>query len=127
MGEEDSPEDLANEIVDRFGALPDAVQNLLALSHLSRRARRFGIEQLDAGPEALAASFRDNADIRKLSAGLDLAGLGMEWRGERLVWAVPSANAQERRDLARKFLDALAGKKPRREVSRAPPLAVAAE
>jgi transcription-repair coupling factor (superfamily II helicase) len=116
LGEGDEPGDLADEILDRFGPLPDTVQNLIAVCELRRRARRLGIEKLDAGPEAIAASFRAGTDLPGLSARTDIAEQGMEWRGERLVWPRPSSSPEERRKLARRFLAMLAGETVRRRV-----------
>jgi transcription-repair coupling factor (superfamily II helicase) len=127
LGEEDDPGELGDEIADRFGPLPDPVQNLLALCELRRRAHRLGIERLDAGPDAIAASFRVGTDLAALSARADISALGMEWRGERLVWAKPSGSPEERRTLARRFLAGLSGQLVRRRVRPPAPEPVAAE
>ena len=44
-------EAFAAELVDRFGPLPDAAANLLALVRLKRLCRIAGVERLDAGPK----------------------------------------------------------------------------
>jgi transcription-repair coupling factor (superfamily II helicase) len=109
LSEAEDPESLAEEISDRFGPLPEPVQNLLALADLRRAAHRLRIERLDVGPQALAASFRASADLPTLAARIHVAEIGMEWRGERLIWAKPTETAEERREAAREFLDRLAG------------------
>ena len=41
---------LREEMVDRFGRLPDSTHHLLEVAHLKLRARALGIERLEAGP-----------------------------------------------------------------------------
>ncbi len=50
----------AAEMIDRFGELPDEVENLLQLVSLKRRCHRLGIEKLDAGPKGATLTFRAN-------------------------------------------------------------------
>lgn len=54
-------EAFAAELVDRFGPLPAAAENLLALAHIKRLCRAAGVERLDAGPRGGAIAFRGNA------------------------------------------------------------------
>ncbi|MCX7382220.1 MAG: transcription-repair coupling factor, partial [Alphaproteobacteria bacterium] len=54
-------EAIAAELVDRFGALPDEVENLLHVVALERACREAGVEKLDAGPKGMVLSFRGNA------------------------------------------------------------------
>ena len=51
---------LIAELVDRFGALPDAVKNLLAVIELKQLCRIANVEKIDAGPKGLSLSFWDN-------------------------------------------------------------------
>ncbi len=53
-------EALAAELVDRFGALPSEVENLLETVALKRACREAGVEKLDAGPKGMVISFRKN-------------------------------------------------------------------
>ena len=53
-------EAFAAELVDRFGPLPDAAANLLALVRLKRLCRIAGVERLDAGPKGAVLQFRGN-------------------------------------------------------------------
>ena len=53
-------EALAAELVDRFGALPKEVENLLETVALKRACRAAGVEKLDAGPKGMVISFRRN-------------------------------------------------------------------
>ncbi len=52
---------MAAELVDRFGALPDEVDNLLQVVALKRACREAGVEKLEAGPKGMVLQFRGNA------------------------------------------------------------------
>jgi transcription-repair coupling factor (superfamily II helicase) len=49
------------ELVDRFGKLPDEVENLLQVVSLKRACRTAGVEKLEAGPRGMVLQFRGNA------------------------------------------------------------------
>jgi transcription-repair coupling factor (superfamily II helicase) len=53
-------EALAAELVDRFGKLPNEVENLLETVALKRACREAGVEKLDAGPKGMVIAFRKN-------------------------------------------------------------------
>ncbi len=54
-------EALAAELVDRFGPMPEEVENLLQIVHLKRACRAAGVEKLEAGPKGMVFQFRGNA------------------------------------------------------------------
>ncbi|WP_419728918.1 transcription-repair coupling factor [Lichenicola sp.] len=54
-------EAMAAELVDRFGKLPDEVENLLQVVSLKRLCRSAGIEKLEAGPKGMVVQFRGNS------------------------------------------------------------------
>ncbi len=51
-------EAFAAELVDRFGLLPEPVENLLALVRIKRLCQAAGVERLDAGPKGAVVAFR---------------------------------------------------------------------
>ena len=51
----------AAEMIDRFGALPDEVENLLQTVALKKLCRDAGIEKVEAGLKGAVLSFRNNA------------------------------------------------------------------
>ena len=57
QGEIDS---FAAEMIDRFGALPDEVENLLRIVAIKRLCRAAGVEKIDAGPKGAIIAFHDN-------------------------------------------------------------------
>ncbi len=50
----------AAELVDRFGALPDEVRNLLDIIGLKRLCLKAGVEKIEAGPKGAVVSFHEN-------------------------------------------------------------------
>ena len=54
-------EGFAAEMVDRFGPLPDEVEQLFALVRIKAQCRRANIDKLEAGPRGIILSFRDNS------------------------------------------------------------------
>jgi transcription-repair coupling factor (superfamily II helicase) len=54
-------EAMAAELVDRFGKLPEEVDNLLGVVALKRACREAGVEKLEAGPKGMVLTFRGNA------------------------------------------------------------------
>ena len=58
---QDSPQinEFAAELIDRFGALPREVKNLLAVIELKTFCRHAHIEKIDAGPKGLVITFRE--------------------------------------------------------------------
>lgn len=50
----------AAELVDRFGPLPNEVDNLLRIVALKQACRRAGVERVEAGPKGATVAFRGN-------------------------------------------------------------------
>jgi len=57
-------EAFAAELIDRFGPLPDAVENLLQVIAIKQLCRRAGVEKVEAGPKGAVLAFRDNRFAR---------------------------------------------------------------
>ena len=64
---------MAAELVDRFGKMPEEVENLLSVMALKRLCREAGVERLEAGPKGMVLQFRGNSFVNP--AGL-VAWLG---------------------------------------------------
>ncbi|MCJ8141656.1 transcription-repair coupling factor [Ancylobacter sp. A5.8] len=63
LAEMETDEDIAQmgvELVDRFGPLPEEVQQLLKLVAIKALCRRGNVEKVDAGPRGAVLTFRDN-------------------------------------------------------------------
>ena len=64
LTDESDVDALGEEIEDRFGTAPEPVRELFALTRLKHLCRRAGIARLDAGPQAIAVSFRRDTERR---------------------------------------------------------------
>jgi transcription-repair coupling factor (superfamily II helicase) len=53
-------EGFAAELIDRFGPLPEEVENLLQVIAIKRLCRAAGVEKVDAGPKGAVVSFHNN-------------------------------------------------------------------
>jgi len=53
----DELEAFAAELIDRFGPLPDEVENLLQIVAIKRLCRDAGVDKVDAGPKGAVVSF----------------------------------------------------------------------
>ncbi len=53
-------EAFAAELIDRFGHLPEEVENLLQVMAIKRLCKDAGVEKVDAGPKGAVISFRHN-------------------------------------------------------------------
>ena len=62
-------ESFAAELIDRFGALPDDVENLLKLVEIKQLCRIAGVSRIDAGPEGRAAEFSPLHENKYQQAG----------------------------------------------------------
>jgi transcription-repair coupling factor (superfamily II helicase) len=98
-------DDLAEEIVDRFGPPPAPVTYLLQLARLRLRCRGIGVAKLTAGPKAVAATFRDATAAAELVRALAANEDGLRWSDPRLILEYPSASAGERLTAAAAMLD----------------------
>ena len=97
MDASESIDELEEEIEDRFGPLPEALGNLLRLTSMRQICRRLDIARIDAGPQAIALSFKPGA-AEKLpvqDAITDSQGT-LQWSGERLILGVAEDQAGER-------------------------------
>ena len=53
-------EGFAAELVDRFGSLPQEVENLLQIVAIKRLCRDAGVEKVEAGPKGAVVSFHQD-------------------------------------------------------------------
>jgi transcription-repair coupling factor (superfamily II helicase) len=50
-------ESFAAEMIDRFGPLPEEVENLLQIVEIKQLCKRAGIDRIDAGPKGVVIGF----------------------------------------------------------------------
>ena len=99
-------EDFADELDDRYGPLPPAMQALLARANLREACRRAEVSRVDAGPEALALRFRSVSPLRLRD--LLEEDPALSWRGDRLVYSRATA-PEQRANAALELLERIAG------------------
>ena len=94
------------ELEDRFGTVPPETEALLSLARVQALAGKAGVQRVDAGPKAIAFTFR-RADAE---AQVTDTPEGSVWKDGRLVWSKPTETEAERLSLAEQQLAAFAGK-----------------
>jgi transcription-repair coupling factor (superfamily II helicase) len=77
---EDDLDDLEEETARRFGPLPAGARDFFAVARLRLDCKRRGIMRLDAGPEAVAATFLPGR-LRKVKSK------SLQRDGDRVVYA----------------------------------------
>jgi transcription-repair coupling factor (superfamily II helicase) len=75
------------------------------MARLRLRCRELGIARLEAGPKAVAATFRDPAATARRCAS---AADPLAWNGERLVYRRETSSPAERIAAAAALLDRVA-------------------
>jgi transcription-repair coupling factor (superfamily II helicase) len=101
----------AAELVDRFGALPPEVENLLDIIAIKQLCRAAGIEKVEAGPKGAVLSFRQNRFANPLGLVEFLqaqAGTAKLRTDQRLVVMRSWENDKERLTGVRRLLEQLA-------------------
>ena len=58
--ERDEIDSFAAEMIDRFGPLPEAVENLLQVMAIKRTCREAGVEKIEVGPKGAVVAFHDD-------------------------------------------------------------------
>lgn len=102
-------EAMAAELVDRFGKLPEEVDNLLAVVALKRGCREAGVDRLDAGPKGLVVGFRHNAFANPagLIAWLTRQGGTIRLRPDQKLAIVRDMSVAQRVKTAREVVETL--------------------
>jgi transcription-repair coupling factor (superfamily II helicase) len=103
-------EAMAAELVDRFGELPEEVENLLAVVSLKRACREAGVEKLEAGPKGMVVTFRGNAfrNPAGLVGWLATKGGQVRLRPDHKLAMAREMDVAERVRMARAVLGSLA-------------------
>ncbi len=103
-------EAMAAELVDRFGKLPEEVENLLAVVGLKRLCREADVEKLEAGPKGMVIGFRRNAfrNPAGLVTWLATRGGMVRLRPDHKLALVRDMTLTQRLRAARETLSALA-------------------
>ncbi len=87
------------ELSDRFGELPESAQRLMTLARLRLLARAAGVEKVDAGPAAIALTFRHGVTPGTIE--------GLEEKSGRWIARGDYGDEQARVDAAEQLLGQL--------------------
>ena len=95
----------AAELVDRFGKLPQEVEDLLQVVAIKALSRRANVEKVEAGPKGIVLSFRDNvfanpegliAFIREQGSAVRMRNDPKTAKGQQLVFFEDWPRPQDR-------------------------------
>jgi len=103
-------DDLKEELIDRFGLLPDPAQTLLAVHRLRLDTQRYGIARLDVGPDAASIQFVPNPPVDPMKL-IKLIQTRREYKlagPDRLKIDKASPTLEKRIELVRGFLREIA-------------------
>ena len=101
---EDEVEAIEEEIRNRFGPPPAAVERLIALARLREQCRVQGISRVDAGPQAIALTFAGAPEPDMVAHAIARSKGALAWRNDRLVWSRASDALGDRLANAAKLL-----------------------
>ena len=109
LSDDGETEAMAAELVDRFGKLPDEVENLLSVVALKRACRTAGVDKLDSGPKGMVLGFRGNAfaNPSALVSWLSSKGGTVRLRPDHKLAIVREMGVAERLRVARDVLGSL--------------------
>lgn len=105
-------ESFAAELIDRFGPIPDEVENLMQIVEIKQLCKKAGIDRVEAGPKGAVIGFHKDAppDIGALMGWLQSKGGGVKLRpDQKLVAMRPWDNLPQRVKGVRSLMGELAG------------------
>lgn len=93
LTELDAPEDIegfAAEMIDRFGDLPEEVENLLDIVRIKQLCRRAGVDRVDAGPKGAVIGFYKDSppDVAALMRWMQEKGGALKLRPDQKLVAI---------------------------------------
>ena len=96
QGEIDS---FAAELIDRFGKLPEEVENLLDIVAIKQLCRKAGISHVDAGPKGAVLTFHNNAppNVPALMVWMQEKGGAVKLRPDQKLVAIRGWENLEKR------------------------------
>ena len=109
--DDDELRELQVELIDRFGLLPEPAKHLVSIAGIRARARRLGIEKIDAAAESGYLQFGPDANVDPLRLVQLVQGSRGACRmqgADRLQFREPMADADARIRAIGRLLDELA-------------------
>jgi transcription-repair coupling factor (superfamily II helicase) len=86
----DDIESFAAEMIDRFGKLPDEVENLLQIVEIKQLCRTAGVDRVEAGPKGAVIGFRKDSppNIPGLMRWIATRGGALKMRPDQKLVAI---------------------------------------
>lgn len=112
LADREETDALAAEMIDRFGKLPEALENLLAIVQLKNLCRQAGVEKIDAGPKGGIVTFREGAVANPAALVHWITrqrGMAKLRPDQKLVYVREWSDAATRMNGVRHLLNELAG------------------
>ena len=102
LGNLESAEDIdgfAAELIDRFGDIPDEVQNLLDIVEIKQHCRTAGIDKVEAGPKGAVLGFYKDTppNLQGLVSWMAEKGGGIKLRPDQKIVAIRQWDKMEHR------------------------------
>ncbi len=99
LQDKDEIESFAAELIDRFGKLPDEVENLLKIVEIKQFCKRAGIDKVEAGPKGAVIGFYQNKppNVDGLMRWLQEKGGAIKLRPDQKLVAIRGWDSVERR------------------------------
>lgn len=104
--------DLKVEMIDRFGLLPEALNNLFATTDLKLKALPIGIRKIEAGPESGRIVFEDTPKVDPMNIIRLIQTRPQEYKpdgGDKLRFYAPMEQTEQRISRVGSVLDAILG------------------
>lgn len=99
LDDKDDIEAFAAELIDRFGAIPDEVENLLTIVELKQYCRKAGVDRLDAGPKGAVIGFHKDTppNVQSLMTWMQERRGAVKLRPDQRLVAVKNWSSTEQR------------------------------
>ncbi|HEY8189513.1 MAG TPA: TRCF domain-containing protein, partial [Micavibrio sp.] len=83
-------ESFAAELIDRFGKLPDEVENLLQIVEIKQLCRTAGVDRVEAGPKGAVIGFHKDSppDVPGLMRWIATRGGALKMRPDQKLVAI---------------------------------------
>jgi transcription-repair coupling factor (superfamily II helicase) len=104
---EEEIENIAIEMIDRFGPLPKEVKNLLNVIELKQLCKKLNINKLDSGPKAVVVGFHNNQLINQDKLLPHIMSLPNKYKirpDQKLVINIAIDDAKKRLAMIKKYI-----------------------
>lgn len=101
------------ELIDRFGLLPDAAKNLVAVTRFKQQAQALGIKRLEVNPKGGTVEFAERTQVQPVYIIQLIQTQSRIYKlegGNKLKFSITTNTSQERLELVRALLEDMQNK-----------------